>query len=529
MPILSVLIFLPLVGAIFLAIAGRKMTGEGVRWTALFFAAADALVALRCLMSFGQATGADGYQFSEVANWLPMLSIQYHLGMDGLSLLLVLLTAGLGMLSIAASFTAIRDREVEFYVFILVLLSGVMGTFLALDMFLFYIFWELMLIPLYFLIGIFGSANRIYATLKFVLFTLAGSVLMLIGILVLHYQVAAQAHVSTFDAVALAKLAPALAPKMQIWLFLSMFLAFAIKAPLFPFHTWLPDAHTEAPTAGSILLAGVLLKTGVYGMMRFCLPFFPEAARAMAPAICWLSVIAIVYGALTAMAQKDMKRLVAYSSVSHMGFVVLGIFALTRESMQGASLQMINHGISTGGLFLAVGILYERRHTRLMSEYGGIYPIMRNFAFLTIIIVLSSAGLPGLNGFIGEFLILLGSWQAMFHGGPAHLYAIIAATGVILGAVYLLIMVQRVFFGPVRNPENEQLLPLRGREAFLMLSLVIFAAWIGLYPKPFLKVLEPVSDQVRSAVLSGPQASASTGSIADIKPGEAEVVQVSMR
>lgn len=508
MPILSVLIFLPLVGAIYLMIAGRRMSSEGIRWTAFGIAAADALVAIKCLIDFGAAPGGDGgYKFAEMVAWLPALSINYHVGMDGLSLLLVLLTAGLGMLAIASSFTAIRERETEFYAFLLLLLTGVMGTFLALDMFLFYIFWEIMLIPLYFLIGIFGSANRIYATMKFVLFTLAGSVLMLIGILVLHFQVAAQMNVSTFDAVKLAELAPSLAKPMQIWLFLSMFLAFAIKAPLFPFHTWLPDAHTEAPTAGSILLAGVLLKTGVYGMLRFCLPFFPLAAQALAPAICWLSVIAIVYGALTAMAQKDMKRLVAYSSVSHMGFVVLGIFALTMESMQGASLQMINHGISTGGLFLAVGILYERRHTRLMSEYGGIYPIMRNFAFLTIIIVLSSAGLPGLNGFVGEFLILLGSWNAAFVAGPAYIYAIIGATGVILGAVYLLIMVQRVFYGPVRNPENEKLLPLRPREVTLMLSLVVFAFWIGLYPKPFLRMLEPVNAQVRAAVL-GPNASA---------------------
>ena len=246
----------------------------------------------------------------------------------------------------------------------------------------------------------------------------------------------------------------------------------------------------------------MLLKTGVYGMIRFCLPFFPQAVPVVAPYICWLSVIAIVYGALTAMAQKDMKRLVAYSSVSHMGFIVLGIFALTQESMQGAALQMVNHGISTGGLFLAVGILYERRHTRLMSEYGGIYPIMRNFAFLTIVIVLSSAGLPGLNGFVGEFLILLGSWKAEYFIGPQFIYTAIGATGVILGAVYLLIMVQRVFFGPVRNPENETLLPLRPREIVLMLSLVIFAAWIGLYPKPFLRYLEPVNKQVREAVLN---------------------------
>jgi len=502
MPILSVLIFLPLAGALYLAIAGRRMSGEGIRWTAFGVAAADALVALKCLMDFsGAPMDGAGYRYSEVASWLPALSIQYHLGMDGLSLLLVLLTAGLGMLAIAASFTAIRDREAEYYAFLLLLQTGVMGTFLALDLFLFYIFWELMLIPLYFLIGIYGSANRIYATMKFVLFTLAGSVLMLVGILVLHFQVAAATGVSTFDAVELARLAPGLAKSMQIWLFLSMFLAFAIKAPLFPFHTWLPDAHTEAPTAGSILLAGVLLKTGVYGMLRFCLPFFPLAAQALAPAICWLSVVAIVYGALTAMAQKDMKRLVAYSSVSHMGFVVLGIFALTMESMQGAALQMINHGISTGGLFLAVGILYERRHTRLMSEYGGLYPYMRNFAFLTIIIVLSSAGLPGLNGFVGEFLILLGSWQAEFVAGPGNIYAILGATGVILGAVYLLIMVQRVFFGPVKNPVNEALMPLRPREMALMLSLVVFAFWIGLYPRPFLKMLEPVNAQVRQAVL----------------------------
>lgn len=507
MPILSVLIFLPLAGALYLAVAGRRMSGDGIRWTAFGIAVADALVALKCLMDFGSApAGEGGYRFSEMVAWLPALSINYHVGMDGLSLLLVLLTSGLGILAIAASFSAITERQTEYYVFLLLLQTGVMGTFLSLDLFLFYIFWEIMLIPLYFLIGIFGSSNRIYATMKFVLFTLAGSVLMLIGILTLHFQVAAQTGVSTFDAVELARQAPLLSKSLQMWLFMSMFLAFAIKAPLFPFHTWLPDAHTEAPTAGSILLAGVLLKTGVYGMLRFCLPFFPQAVEALAPAICWLSVVAIIYGALTAMAQKDMKRLVAYSSVSHMGFVVLGIFALTMESMQGAALQMVNHGISTGGLFLAVGILYERRHTRLMSEYGGLYPYMRNFAFLTIIIVLSSAGLPGLNGFIGEFLILLGSWKAAYVAGPSAIYAVIGATGVILGAVYLLIMVQRVFFGPVRNPANETLMPLRPREIALMLSLVIFAFWIGLYPKPFLKLLEPVNEQIRTAVLGNTQA-----------------------
>ncbi len=491
MPLLTTLIFLPMAGAIFLALTGGKMGGRVVRWTAFGVAAADLALALCAMVRYDLGLG--GYQFVEMFPWIAGASINYHLGMDGLSLLLVLLTAGLGIIAIAASFSSITERETEFYVFLLALQTGILGTFLALDLILFYVFWELMLLPLYFLIGIYGSERRIYAAIKFVLFTLVGSVLMLIGILVVHYKVLAATGTSTFSAIELAKHAPGLESGLQIWLFLSLFLAFAIKAPLFPFHTWLPDAHTEAPTAGSIILAGVLLKTGVYGMIRFCIPFFPYGAITLAPVICWLSVIAIIYGALTAMAQKDMKRLVAYSSVSHMGFVILGIFAFTFYGFQGGALQMLNHGISTGGLFLCVGILYERRHTRLMADYGGIYPYMRNFAVLTVIIVLSSAGLPGLNGFVGEFLVLLGSWEARFVSGPMHIYSILAATGVILGAVYLLIMVQRVFFGPCVHPVNETLLPLRIREKCLLLSLVLAAFFVGLYPKPFLAYLKPTS------------------------------------
>ncbi len=483
---LSIIIFLPLLGAVVIALTARRKESTFPRWGSLTVSLVTFILSLALLTRYDPT--AIGFQFEEQYSWVPTWGISYHLGIDGLSLLLVLLTNLLTTISILSSFTAITHRQKEYYIFMLILQAGILGTFLALDLFLFYIFWELMLIPLYFLIGIWGSADRIYATMKFILYTMTGSVLMLVGILMLYFKsVAAFGH-GTFDLVKLYELG--LGAREQFWLFLALFFAFAIKVPLFPLHTWLPDAHTEAPTAGSIILAGVLLKTGVYGILRFCIPLFPLAARQLAPAISWLAIVAIIYGALTALAQKDAKRLVAYSSVSHMGFIILGIFAFNLQAVSGGIIQMINHGISTGGLFLCVGIIYERRHTRLMSDFGGLAQNLHKYAELTMIIMLSSVGLPGLNGFIGEFLIILGVFKHNI------LYAVFAASGVILAAVYLLTMYQKIFFGPNDNPKNQKLADLRPHELWALIPLVLLAFWIGLYPKPFLNVIEPASNAI---------------------------------
>lgn len=495
--LLTVLIFLPVIGAIVLAFFNERSERQRglLRWGALFVALLDLLVALLAWARFDLAS-EEKFQFLVRATWIPTWGASYQVGADGLSLLLVLLTTLLGVLAVLSSFTAIRKREKEYYILLLLLQSGVLGTFLSLDLLLFYLFWELMLIPLYFLIGIWGSKDRIYATMKFVIYTLTGSLLMLVAILYLYLKVRGiNGGVPTFDYLKIVTLdlneteagfGLSLAAKRV--LFLAFLLAFAIKVPFFPFHTWLPDAHTEAPTAGSVILAGVLLKTGVYGILRFCIPFFPEAAAQMAPFLVWLSIIAIMYGALTAMAQKDAKRLVAYSSVSHMGFVTLGIFAgiigAQDIALRGGMLQMINHGISTGGLFLCVGMIYERRHTRLMEDFGGLAQNMRRFAVLTIIIVLSSAALPGLNGFIGEALVIFGVFKVRY------LWAALAAIGVILSVCYLLLMVQKMFFGPLDKPANRELRDLTFREVVTLLPLIAMTVWIGLYPKPFLKLLE---------------------------------------
>ncbi len=483
---LSIIIFLPLLGAVILALTVRRKESTFPRWGSLTVSLITFILSLALLTRYDPT--AIGFQFEEQCSWVPAWGISYHLGIDGLSLLLVLLTNLLTTISILSSFTAIKHRQKEYYIFMLILQTGILGTFLALDLFLFYIFWELMLIPLYFLIGIWGSADRIYATMKFILYTMTGSVLMLVGILMLYFKsVAAFGH-GTFDLVKLYELG--LGAHEQFWMFLALFFAFAIKVPLFPLHTWLPDAHTEAPTAGSIILAGVLLKTGVYGILRFCIPLFPLAARQLAPAISWLAIVAIIYGALTALAQKDAKRLVAYSSVSHMGFIILGIFAFNLQSVSGGIIQMINHGISTGGLFLCIGIIYERRHTRLMSDFGGLAQNLHKYAVLTMIIMLSSVGLPGLNGFIGEFLIILGVFKHNI------LYAVFATSGVILAAVYLLTMYQKIFFGPNDNPKNQKLADLRSHELWALIPLVLLAFWIGLYPKPFLNIIEPASNAI---------------------------------
>jgi len=495
--ILTIVIFLPMAGALFLLlVSGRSEKGKAVlRWGSFGFALVNFLISLLVAARFDLSPRAPRFQFLVQADWIPSWGVSYEVGVDGLSLTLVLLTNLLSVLAILSSFSAIRCREKEYYILMLLLQAGILGTFLALDLFLFYIFWELMLILLYFLIGIWGSEDRVYATMKFVVYTLTGSLLMLIGILAVYFHVQqVNGGKGTFDYLVFVEANHALSPGARMWLFLAFLIAFAIKVPIFPFHTWLPDAHTEAPTAGSVILAGILLKTGVYGILRYCIPLFPEAAREAAPVLVWLAIVAIVYGALAAMAQKDMKRLVAYSSVSHMGFVILGIFAFQEQAVRGALLQVINHGISTGGLFLCVGILYERRHTRTMSEFGGLAVNMRRYAALTVILALSSLALPGLNGFVGEFLVIVGVFQVRV------LWAVLASAGVILSAVYLLVMVQKTFFGPLDKPANRALRDLGLREVLTLLPLVLIAFGIGFYPRPLLRLLERNSTDLMAQI-----------------------------
>jgi NADH-quinone oxidoreductase subunit M len=418
---------------------------------------------------------------------MPTLGISYHLGIDGISLLLVMLTTFLTPIALGSAWHAIEARVKEFVVTMLLLETGMIGVFVSLDLFLFYVFWEAMLIPMYLIIGVWGGPQRIYAAVKFVLYTLAGSLLMLIAILALYFQYGASTGTYTFDFPVLSRfvVAPGTA---QTLMFLAFALAFAIKVPLFPFHTWLPDAHVEAPTAGSVILAGVLLKMGTYGFLRFCLPLFPSASLAFAPWMVALSVIGILYGAWVSTVQPDLKKLVAYSSVSHLGFVMLGVFTFTAQGLIGGILQMVNHGLSTGALFLLVGMLYERRHTRLIADFGGLWGIIPAFSVMFLIVSLSSLGLPGLNGFVGEFLILLGAFQA---SRPA---AVFATAGIIFAAVYMLWMYQRVAFGQVTNPENRRLTDLSPREWALVLPLVALIVWIGVYPVAFTAKTEATVD-----------------------------------
>jgi len=495
--ILSIILFTPLLGALVVLLLPKENKNL-IRWVANIFAVAGLLVSIPLVPMFwavkGDA-GFHGFHFVEGAanNWIPSIGAGYFLGIDGVSFLLIMLTTLLGWISILSSWNAIQDRVKEYYAWFLVLQTGMLGVFMALDFFLFFVFWEAMLVPMYLLIGIWGGPRKLYAAIKFFLYTLLGSVMMLLAILFLYFNNFHLTGVYTFNLPDLYATAPQIPFHFAIWLFLAFFLGFAIKVPMFPFHTWLPDAHVEAPTAGSVILAGVLLKMGTYGFIRFSIPFFPQVV--MHPKVrFWLialSIIGIVYGALVSLMQKDMKKLVAYSSVSHLGFCTLGIFALNQVGLTGSVIQQINHGISTGALFLIVGILYERRHTREISEYGGISNVMPVYATITMIMFLSSMGLPLLNGFIGEFTIMQGALLENWR------WAAWAAPGVILAAAYLLWLYQRVFFGKVENPKNEKLLDLSGRELATFVPLVAIALWIGLYPKPFFQILAtPVNNLV---------------------------------
>src|SRR5574341_1091515 len=469
-PWLSLLIAVPLTGAVALLLVKES----AVRWFALGVTIANLVIALPLWWLFDPSSSQ--MQFAEHVAWITSPPIHYSLGLDGISLPLVLMTAALLPLCVLASWQAVTTRIRSFMAMLLVMQATMLGVFMALDFVLFYVFWEAMLIPMYLLIGMWGGPNRLYAAIKFFLYTLAGSVLLLVAILVLFFY---GGH--TFDILALSHVS--YPTSLQMWLFLAFFAAFAVKVPMFPFHTWLPDAHVEAPTAGSVILAGILIKMGAYGFLRFSLPFFPDAAIAWTPAIMALSVIAIIYGAYMSFAQTDFKKLIAYSSVSHMGFVTLGLFALNSQGLEGGILQMLNHVISTGALFLAVGVIYERTHTRLIADYGGIAAKVPVYAAFLLIVTFSSIGLPGTNGFIGEFTILLG---AFLHYKP---YAVIASLGIILGAGYMLWMYQRVAFGKITNPHNEHLADMNLREIAAALPLVILVFWIGVYPNATFKII----------------------------------------
>ena len=488
-PILSLILFTPLAGAVLLLFVGRKQE-DLIRWIANLFAFAGFVVSVP-LWFWYQPSGPQ-FQFVERAPWIPSVGAEYFLGVDGFSVLLILLTTLMGTIAVLSSWTAIKERVKEYYVFLLVLQGGMLGAFMALDFLLFFLFWEVMLVPMYFLIGIWGSDRRLYSAIKFFLYTLVGSVVMLLGILALYFHYHDVTGVYSFD---ITKYQAMSIPfNLQWWVFLAFFLGFSIKVPMFPFHTWLPDAHTDAPTAGSVILAAVLLKMGTYGFIRFSLPMLPDATKASVWWVVGLSLIGIVYGALVALAQKDWKRLVAYSSVSHMGMVMLGMFALNPVGLSGSIIQQLNHGISTGGLFLIVGIVYERRHTREIAEYGGLSKVMPVYAAIFMVMMMSSIGLPTLNGFIGELLILQGAFIANIW------WAVVAASSLVLGAAYMLWLYQRTMFGKVENPKNEKLPDLNLREIATFVPLIILAVWIGIYPKPFLDRLAPTVNTVVARV-----------------------------
>jgi NADH-quinone oxidoreductase subunit M len=497
--LLTVITFTPLVGAVLLmAIPAFKRSDDAVRWVANIFGVLGFLVSLPLWFRFDRASA--GFQFVEKKAWIPTIGVSYHFGVDGISTLLILMTTLLGAIAILSSWTAIHDRVRQYYVFLLLLQVGMIGVFCALDMFLFYVFWEVMLVPMYFLIGIWGGERRLYAAIKFFLYTLVGSVVMLLGILALYFRSKGMPGLEatgTFDVTQWYAMAPSLPLDFQKWVFAAFFLGFAVKVPMFPFHTWLPDAHVQAPTAGSVILAGVLLKMGTYGFLRFSLPMLPAATLWAVPVMVTLSIIGIVYAGLVTLVQKDMKKLIAYSSVSHLGFVMLGMFALNPLGIEGSVLQMINHGLSTGGLFLLVGVVYERRHTKEIAQFGGLAHVMPVYATVTLIIFLASMGLPLLNGFIGEFMILQGAFAAN------RIWAYWAVSGIVLGAAYLLWLYQRVFWGKITNEDNRHLVDLNARELATLVPLVVLCFAIGIYPKPFLDFLHAPVNQIAATIQPG--------------------------
>ncbi len=503
-PILSLIVFLPTLGAILIALFVKKDQSKIIKYSAFGVAVVDFIVSLPLWFYYDPGTWK--MQFQESLDWIPSLGVKYAVGVDGISVLLMLLTTLLGFIAIWSSFKAIKTREKEYYILLLLLQTGMMGVFVAEDFFLFYVFWEVMLVPMYFLIGVWGGPRKLYAAIKFFLYTLAGSVLMLVAILALYFYNHKVNGVYTFDIQQYHNLAPYLAANtgkvFQYLITLAFFLGFAIKVPMFPFHTWLPDAHVEAPTAGSVILAGVLLKMGTYGFLRFLLPILPDATKDLLPYFVFLAIVGIIYGALVALIQKDMKKLVAYSSVSHLGLCMLGLFALNPNGINGSIIQMINHGISTGALFLLVGIVYERKHSRMIAEYGGLFKLTPVYALVFMLMTLSSIGLPGLNGFIGEFTILAGAFQAK------PWWAIIATSGIILGAAYMLWLYQRVFFNEA-SEENVELVKkgvlsdLSKREVAYFMPLILAAFWIGLYPKPMFEILKAPVDHLVEQVEPG--------------------------
>ncbi len=501
-PILTTVILIPLIGAAILLLVPKKSENL-IRAITLLTAIIDFAASLPLFFDFEEGTAA--MQFAERVPWIPSWGAEYSLGLDGISLFMVLLTTFTCVVVYLATWTAVDKHVKEFNIALLVLQTGMVGVFCALDFVLFYVFWELMLIPMYLLIGIWGGKNRIYATVKFFIYTMGGSVLMLFAILVLYFQYHSQTGVYTFDILKYHSFA--ISETLQYSLFLCFFIAFAIKVPVWPFHTWLPDAHVEAPTAGSVILAGILLKMGTYGFLRFSLPIFPDASLSAAWWVSWLAIIGIIVGALMALAQTDIKKLVAYSSVSHLGFVVLGTFAFTARGISGGIMQMINHGISTGALFLLVGILYERRHTRLIAEYGGISKVMPKFAFVFMIVALSSIGLPLTNGFIGEVMILVGVFEAN------ALYAALAVAGVLLGTAYMLWTYRRVIFGELTNEKNKTLPDMNVREVIYMTPLIVMIFLLGVYPNPVIRKMEAsvtnlvaTMDKAKEARLAHPAA-----------------------
>jgi len=515
--LLSLIAYIPLAGALLLLLF-PKDSKKAIAYFATLVAGVDFAVSLPLFFQWDTSLAGFDPRTMERLDWIPSIGVQYIFGVDGISMLFVLLTTLLGVIAVLSSWSAITTRVKEYYIFLLLLQTGMLGVFMALDFFLFYVFWEVMLVPMYFLIGIWGGSNKLYAAIKFFLYTLFGSVLMLLGILAVYFYYGATTGVYTFDITLLHTLGadPGFF-ELSRWVFWAFFIGFAIKVPMFPFHTWLPDAHTEAPTAGSVILAGVLLKMGTYGFVRFNLPMLPEATRLYAPWVLALSVVGIIYGALVAMVQRDWKKLVAYSSVSHLGFCMLGVFALNANGLNGGILQMLNHGLSTGALFLIVGIIYERRHTRMIAEFGGLSKQMPVFAALFMIVTMASIGLPALNGFIGEFTILAGAFQipsevsltilGVTLGGK--FWAICGVSGIVLGAAYMLWLYQRTMFGGLDNPENQKLADCNTREVVYLIPIVALCFWIGLYPKPLFEILDKPVARIVEVINNGSEGYAS--------------------